>query len=640
MKKLVAVLLCSLLMLSTIPAMADEYSDMLDKANTYIESGDNDKALACFQLAEKVQPDNEMAYLCESRLHIQMENYEQAESAVSIALDKNYISADAWTVKCQVDIGMKRIDAFDEDAVFAEVCGADISSLYVDIAMLYADNGRYEDAVSYFKQCEISSLSEEQRSSYCRALLACGKREEAIDQGLMIKAARNDALDKAFDSNKLYLQRVEMPIIKAENFAFPDAMWDALDITKPLDPYADLDIEISNSNIVLYSLSQTGKSGILEIDNAKVAYYNGEYRIIYPSSTRGVPDEYGNLSKFCSTALRSLIGDEGVVYSHDGRYASLFNTDISLMKGQFFLDPIVIDLSTGEAILTATYQNKAREDNAGVVTTACFSADDRYLYYILYGRTSDYRTTLYRYDFKTSSTEKCFTGYDTTYYPKLSETMDGSLIIINDTMLSDGRSGLVDMSISNGIWESSEYGESVTIKYWYASRLMYSQNTGNAILTGNSRLSQGINFACQYFRPDDEIWKLDEFLTVSLETDEIEVISASNIESIVKTWSQDGKSLIDFPYCRILCAQLSPDGNYLLLLTSNHIGTEDETEMQKLLLVRLDDMETREIMGINANQILFGSAGNSFRPTIEWNCDTLLINTADGIAAYCFEISD
>ena len=79
---------------------------------------------------------------------------------------------------------------------------------------------------------------------------------------------------------------------------------------------------------------------------------------------------------------------------------------------------------------------------------------------------------------------------------------------------------------------------------------------------------------------------------------------------------------------------LSPDGNYLLL---NTISESLHEKARHLFLVRLDDFAMREVNGINPDEILVGSLGMKYAINIEWNCDTLIIGTKEGIKTYQFK---
>ena len=153
----------------------------------------------------------------------------------------------------------------------------------------------------------------------------------------------------------------------------------------------------------LYSLSPAGNSALILTDDGLVAEYGGVRNPVHMAEERGVPDTYGNLATFCRMQPVQLLGEESVVYSPDGRYAAINNSYYVLMSMRAFFDPILIDLSTGEVFLAATYPNKMRDENMGMVTTGSFSADGKYYYYMVYGSIvmQGSRMKLFRYDMAT-----------------------------------------------------------------------------------------------------------------------------------------------------------------------------------------------------------------------------------------------
>lgn len=645
MRKMFALMLAMVLLTAWSPAMADGYSDMLTKAETYYASEDYTKAIASYQLAQKLQPDNVQAFLGEANVHIVLEDYSSAASVINAALEINPVSSDAWYLKCKVDILLNDIPAFEQDAIFAEVCDADLSDICLMIASMYYSAGFYGKAASYFAMSDLASLSEIQQEQYRKALVNSGNRETAEQLGLVSSSTRNTALDAAFDSYNLTLVKTEFPVITASDFEFPDEMWEATGMEKPADPMAELTAYIPNATISWLSLSPAGNSGILVADGfTGVCYYAGKYHVLYPSQTRGVEDTNENLTKVFSTRLQMLLGEEGVVYSQDGRYAAIFNIQYTRMRMQFILDPIIIDLSTGEMFLSATYGNKLMKEEAGAVTTATFSSDGHYLYYMLYGNTAEYFTALYRYNLQENTTELCYSGSDLNYYPYLSETDSGAFIILRDARSSNEMAGVMSIVYENGTWNGTEFSFDLPLKYWYCNRLMQSANSGFAFIPGRIATLDGSYYAFQRIRPDDDWAGLNQYYTISKEGNNIQSYSAGEMNSLFESWtngtSQEGASTfnLDMPFQVILTSVLSPDGHYVLLNTMNH-GSRDNPETSRhLYLVRLDDLAIKEIWGIDPSAIQVGALGANYKPVIEWNTDTLIIGTSDGIQAYEFKL--
>lgn len=645
MKKMLALMLAVTLLMAWSPAMADGYSEMLAKAETYYASEDYTKAIASYQLAQKLQPDNVQAFLGEANVHIILKDYSAAASVISAALEINPVSSDAWRLKCKIDALLNDIPAFEQDAIFAEVCDADLSDICLMIASMYSSAGLYDKAASYFAMSDLASLSETEQEMYRKALVNSGNRETAEQLGLASSPIRNAALDTAFDSHNLTLVKTEFPTITAADFEFPDEMWEATGMEKPADPIAELNAYIPNATVTWLSLSPAGNSGILVADGfTGVCYYAGKYHIIFPSQARGVEDVNENLAKVFSTRLQLLLGEEGVVYSPDGRYAAIFNIQYTLMRAQFILDPIIIDLSTGEMFLTATYGNRLMKGEAGAVTTATFSSDGNYLYYMLYGNTSEYRTALYRYNIQEKTTELCYSGSDLNYYPYFSETGNGAFVILRDVRNRGEMAGVTSITYENGSWNGTEYTFDLPLQYWNCNRLMLSANSGYAFIPGRTAALDGSYYAFQCVRPDDDWAGLNQYYTVSKEGNQIQSYSAGEINSLFENWTngstQEGVSTfnLDMPFQVILTSALSPDGHYVLLNTVNY-GSRDIPETSRhLYLVRIDDLAIKEVWGIDPSAIQVGALGANYRPVIEWNTDTLIIGTSDGIQAFKFKL--
>lgn len=643
MKKIISLLLSVILLSVCIPVFADNYSDMMEKANSYLETNDYSKAIASYQLAQKLQPQNESAFLGEANIHIILGNYSTAYEIINTALESNPVSPNAWQTKCLIDTLTDNVSAFEQDIIFAEICEADLTSLYLPAALMYSSANLHETAASYFKLCDFSALDSEQRESFRKALVYSGNREEAENLGLVATEIRNADFDTAFKSDKLRLVRTAFPSISADNFEFSDEMWEALDTEKPANPIAEVASVIPDTEFTWLSLSPAGNSGILLADGTVICYHNGKYRIMYPSHARGVDDVNGNLAKVFSTPMQMLLSDAGVIYSPNGQYAAIYNINYTLMKMQLVLDPIIIDLSTGEMILTETYGNKFREENAGAVTTATFSSDGCYLYYMMYGTMSENKSALFRYNLNTQQTELCYSGNDLNYYPKISETDDGSFIIIRDETKNNQPQGITRITCKNASWSGNDYMFDLPVKYWYSNRLLSSDNSEHTLLFGRSQMTDYSYYSFQLFKPDEDVMRSNQYYALSKSGDKILTYTANEIISLFDDFNADAsdaekvKYKLGLPFQIILASTISPDGHYVMLLSSDY-GTEDNpTSTYHLNIVSLDDLTVKEVTGIDPSDILFGTLGAKYAPVIEWNTDTLIIGTKDGILAYQFQ---
>ena len=328
MKKMLALMLAVTLLMAWSPAMADGYSEMLAKAETYYASEDYTKAIASYQLAQKLQPDNVQAFLGEANVHIILKDYSAAASVISAALEINPVSSDAWRLKCKIDALLNDIPAFEQDAIFAEVCDADLSDICLMIASMYSSAGLYDKAASYFAMSDLASLSETEQEMYRKALVNSGNRETAEQLGLASSPIRNAALDTAFDSHNLTLVKTEFPTITAADFEFPDEMWEATGMEKPADPIAELNAYIPNATVTWLSLSPAGNSGILVADGfTGVCYYAGKYHIIFPSQARGVEDVMRISQKYSQRAFSCFLVRKGsfILRMDDMQQSSIFS---------------------------------------------------------------------------------------------------------------------------------------------------------------------------------------------------------------------------------------------------------------------------------------------------------------------------
>lgn len=633
MKRLVSIFLVLFMLLSTYPAFADSSADMVEKGDSYALMQDYDHATACYRLAQMLDPTNADAYIKEAELYLTLDNLENAEKAIITAINANPISKEAWRVKCQIDIMGADISAFEEDVLFAEVCDADLSCDYTSVAMMYADAGIYEKAAFYFENTKTESLDDAQREIFRRTLILSGQREKAENLGLVASSEHDQILDQAFQDNNLQLVRKEWPPFTLDQFEFSHEMLTAAGVTEDYLNSEEIQASFAQSNIEIVSLSPTGNSGLVSIDDTGAAsYYNGKYHVLFPSANRGVEDIDENLKRYYSyLSFVRMIGEEGVVYSRDGRYAAALRNSIVVQNAQFYLDPILIDLSSGEIILTQTYGNRIMQPGAGAVITSCFSADNKYFYYVLIGSTTDDRFALYRYDLSGGKTELCCSIPYRTYYPNLYETADGSFILVDDTTNVSENTSIITIKMQNGEWEVSRNQFSLPSRYWHVTKQLYSANSGYSLYSG--RTGNDIVALFMVVKPDEEFVGLNQYYAIERENNQVVAVDVNNIEELLIQAVDKETSKISmaaFPYYAIQKVLLSPDGFYALFLTRN--GQDDA----RLFIVGLDTLDVREVSGIDPLTIPVAAMAK-YSPIIEWNSNTLVIGTENGIEMFEFE---
>lgn len=632
MRKALSVLLALVMLTACLPAMAEGYSDMLAKGNEFLAAGDLAKALASYQLAQRIQPEEEAAYLGEANVRILQENLSAAAAIIDAIFARNPASPGAWGLKCRIDVLQGDISAFEADAVFAEVCGADLTEAYLAAAELYAAVGMKDKAAEILAKAtmNIGNLARQIQEQETPA--STGAAEAASADA----SVRNSALDSAFEAGRLTLEKAEFPAVTADAIEIADEVWGLLGQEKPADPAALIAASLSELPITWLSLSPSGNSGLLTAEGMPgISYYNGKYHLLYPSQTRGVADTNGSLARMYEKKFQTLIGNEGVVYSPDGRYAA-FTDYHALTSMQLGREPVVIDLSTGEMILIATY---AAENLLGrkIMATAAFSSDGRYMYYMLYGNGTEFRTALYRYDLQEGKTELCYSGSNGNYLPSLFELKDGSLLVLRD-MFNGEAPGITRISFENGAWTGAEYTFDLFPRI---NQLRYSANSGYAVVYDLTSIANNCVFQC--IRPEEGFAGLNQYHAISKADNQILTFTAEEFDAMSKEWDaalQSGTAESMYQAMsvqRTLNTVLSPDGHYALMLTVHDGTPENPAESKHLYLVRLDDLSIKEVAGIDPGVIPVGAPARNFRQLIEWNTDTLLIGTSDGVQAYRFQ---
>lgn len=127
MKRLLSLFFCLMLLVLDFPAFAISNDELMQMAEEYAASGDYEKAIACYELSYKSEPDKIEAYIAAGLLHLTLGEITKANSCVDSALSVDMTSSDAWVAKCRIDLAAGDIAAFESDALYAEICGDDLS---------------------------------------------------------------------------------------------------------------------------------------------------------------------------------------------------------------------------------------------------------------------------------------------------------------------------------------------------------------------------------------------------------------------------------------------------------------------------------------------------------------------------------
>ena len=651
MKKMMAVLLAVSMMPMSV--YANDYSGMLDKGSAYADAEEYDKAFAAYDLAEKVADGRTDALAASARLAIDLGDARKALEKVEKILEQEPFSVEGWMLKVEADLlglanGAADIDELTSDLLYADVCGCDLHDLAGAIAMQLAMAGRSEEAIGYFALADFSSLSEEERETYRRELLKAGRQEEAEAPGLTRGEIRDVRLDALFDQKNIVLKETENGGIslKEQTFVPPefaymrsyaDSMEEGIGDEEIREAIGQLEAMVQEQALEILSISPDGISALLRSRNDRsvnFAWHKGELHLILPYHVHGVPDAYGNLEMLFSGPggfLNTVLGSDGVIWSPGGRYAAITNTKMTLMMLKFLIDPMVIDLSTGELILLRTFGSKMMDDANGAMTTACFSKDERYFYYAFYGKMEqdDYSgTKIMRYDLLTGEEICCGSlGFPAgNYYPHLYETEQGNLIILLDSSKADEPKGVSLLRPAGSGYERETY--TFSDPALRANVLRYSANSGYALalFPGLGGYVNGNISFLTVFKPDEDMEGFGEFWAFYNDDSGVRLLDGEDVLDLCKNpelarESADGGLESVCGFC------LSPDGNYALVA----VGGKEH----RLLLARLSDRETVEVQGIDSGQIMFGDRAQLiYPPVMEWNSDTIIMGMSDGIHTY------
>lgn len=442
--------------------------------------------------------------------------------------------------------------------------------------------------------------------------------------------SHDGALDAAFDEDRLMLRKIDASDLLGETVLDENA-WAVTGETPAIQGSIQLGKAIEDGMARLWSLSPQGNSGLATVgEHAALTLYDGSVHVIYPSYERSVPDEYDNLQRMAKEDFRIQLGDEGVVYSHDGKYAAVFHSMRILATGKYYYDPALIDLSTGEMFLTATYPAKFRgEARAAAPTTGCFSSDDRYFYYILFSSSRDDEgNALYRYDMETKKTEFCCNMPYSGYLPKLSQVAENKLILLGDGKDMHSRRNVIEVTEKEGKWQVEAHEISMQPDYFKPRMLSYSDNSGFAFMTGNMSMLPG-GMAFMAFRPGENNEGFNQYFAIQRGSQAVRNVDSAMMQSAAPKASaeENQQTLFDIIYK----STLSPDGFYVLMLTG------DNAKVQHLYMMRLETSELKAVHGMDPTTILAAETPGNDLLTIEWNSDTLIVQTEHGTELYQFD---
>ncbi len=394
-----------------------------------------------------------------------------------------------------------------------------------------------------------------------------------------------------------------------------------------------IDEDIRKQTLNVLSVSPKRESGFAELNGRYFSFYGGEYHPLRVAAEKGVEDKYNALERY-ENNLWSLIGQEGIVYSHNSRYATLCNYQLSGVTNRHWIQPVLFDLSAGEIILTATHNLRRDGDTSGKMTNAVFSPDDAYMYYTVYEYDA---ARLYRYGIQTGGTELCATlpWWTGDHYNGFAEQTgfawgsEGALYVLTSCYGANNQQGIARIEFTQ---EGCAVSEAPFLRSLFSKKLSWSETgaRGLCVLKRLNSASDGRLFIC--FDLDSSLAGLNEYWALDAQSLRPVRVSEEEISEIMASQSKEKWADID-------ASILSPSGKYALLLANhtNYVGG------RRLILVRLSDMRAREVdMGGNLTAEMYSEWYRGLRH-MEWyddadenclgfiqrNAETLLLRFTD-----------
>ncbi len=420
---------------------------------------------------------------------------------------------------------------------------------------------------------------------------------------LVLPAFGEDTLDTGFEDGTLSVVPCALPQVDPKDVTLPEGLWEALGIEAPADVDAYLEEALKENALYPLSFTADGKSGILSFMETLIACYNGHYAPVYPSPDKGVQDTNGNLARFIATGAGMVMGSEGAVFSPDGRYAVILNASAVMQFNRMNYDPIVIDLQSGEAVLTTTYANGPIGDPAtGCALTACFSRDGDTLYYTVFSRRAVH---LYAYSLSKGKTQRLCTYNGFASYPRLVETASGNLLLLKDATRINESTGFVEFCHIGQHWQAILRPSYLITRYFTPTSLQYSQSADLALVLGHCA-SSGVSIF-QLIDINHQRLGFTDYYGILQEDQQLKALSLRDMTEIMRYRSGEN------PYMAIISAAFSPDGRYLLMLTYSR-------QRPQLALIRLSDLTCRSIALPEEMKLV-----NLTRASLEWNDETILL---------------
>lgn len=649
-KQLLALMLVVLLLCMN-SAVALDVDGLIAQAEEFCQTGDVKRALACLELAERASPHDARVDLIAADIFLEMNDTQNALQSVESALTKEPLSAQGWLMRCRCDLLLEDSSALERDLLYAEICGAQPSEQdAAAFGLMFAKTMKNEQAIDWFEEAGMDALDATQRSAYGRALIAAGRRQEATELGLTNESWRDSALQAAFEKNTLTVKETvfnwaDCRIANYSELNLPAGLYQS----EAAEMLSMMQKELSEGSRQVISLSPAGNTALVSLGDYIYAMHDNVIRPFIPHEERGIAvsdlkQPYTGMERHNKKSL----GIDGVVWSHDGRYAVMANFE-NFMKGISW-DLSLLDTWYGDEVILESF-GKAKD--WGALCNACFSLDDNTLYYTLYTRSKDREHPIWlcRCNLDTMEMEYMYSSGITEekssdYYPGLFILDDGSLIALSQP-------GPMHRTIGHGVVRVLPDGERLLYRvpyeevYLESTRLFYSENSREALAVMVSDMdkteqSSTLSQLAMLIALQPEMQNGEEDLqplvlrcqivndTLQLFVEPLDKVAVSKLEDeAAQEWRQ---SVLD-----IMNICLSPDGYYALavvhsqkidnlLLNAGLIS--ERTNRPYLIMIDLENREAKMVTQ-DQNQPL-ELANSAIRLCLEWNGDSLVYQDRNG----------
>jgi tetratricopeptide (TPR) repeat protein len=145
------------------PATAEDYESQTNKAKSYVEAKDYDKAIEEYSKAATLKPEVDTAYKLRGMAYAEKRAYEQAIESYYDALDRNQDDAETWNALGVASAAVKEYQVAESAFQKAIRLKSDYAEPFYNRAVMSKERGNREDAKADLKR--FLELSKEPKSA-------------------------------------------------------------------------------------------------------------------------------------------------------------------------------------------------------------------------------------------------------------------------------------------------------------------------------------------------------------------------------------------------------------------------------------------------------------------------------------------